>query len=446
MARDLAISAGKQLDLVIEGDEVEFDRAIVEQLRDPLRHLVRNAVDHGIETPEQRIAAGKPPRGEIRVKAWLRGAQVEITVSDQGRGLNLEAIRAQAQKRGLLDYADPAEMVQAIFMPGFTTARAVTQVSGRGVGLDVVKSQVEALQGSVNVTWIPGAGTTFTISVPLTLTMLRALLLRAGRNTFAIASANVHKLVRLSAADLRSVGGREMVALGHDHAPIVVTSLSRVLGFSGPANLPEAPLLAVIVAVGETRVALIVDEFLAEQDLMIKSLGRHIRRAPIISGATLLPSGRVALVLNAGNLVRSALGLKAEKSVFGAIEQAAVERRKLLIVADDSVTTRGLEKSILEGAGYEVRVAPDGQAAWQMLQDYGADLLVSDVEMPNLDGFGLTATVRGSERFRDLPVVLVTARESEADKARGLKVGANAYLVKSGFDQGHLLETIAQLV
>jgi two-component system chemotaxis sensor kinase CheA len=314
------------------------------------------------------------------------------------------------------------------------------------VGLDVVKSEVEALQGSVNVSWIPGAGTTFVVNVPLTLTMLRALLLSAGGKTFAIASANVRKLVRLRAADFRSIGGREMVALGRDQAPITVASLSSVLGLSASAAISAAPLLAVIVAVGQTRMALIVDEFLSEQDIMIKSLGRRIRRVPILSGATLLPSGQVALVLNAGNVVRSVLGRKTQDSVVAAFAQPAVEHRKRLIVADDSVTTRGLEKSILEGAGYDVSVVPDGQAAWQMLQAHGADLLVSDVEMPNLDGFALTATVRGSDRFHDLPVVLVTACESAADKTRGLQVGANAYLVKSGFDQGRLLETIAQLL
>jgi two-component system, chemotaxis family, sensor kinase CheA len=209
----------------------------------------------------------------------------------------------------------------------------------------VVKSEVEALQGSVNVSWIPGTGTTFVVKVPLTLTILGALLLRAGGKTFAIASANVHKLVRLRPADFRSIGGREMVALGRHQAPITVASLSSVLGFSASAATSASPLLAVIVAVGETRMALIVDEFLSEQDIMIKSLGRRIRRVPIISGATLLPSGQVALVLNAGNVVRSVLGLKTQDSVVAAFAQPAVERRKRLTVADDSVTTRGLEKA-----------------------------------------------------------------------------------------------------
>jgi two-component system chemotaxis sensor kinase CheA len=358
----------------------------------------------------------------------------------------LDAIRARARSRGLPDCADPVELAQTIFLPGFSTALTLTEVSGRGVGLDVVKSEVEALQGSVSVSWIPGAGTTFVVNVPLTLTMLRALLLRTAGKTFAIASANVHKLVRLRPADFRSIGGREMIALGRGRTPITVASLSSVLGFSSTAAISASSLLAVIVAVGETRMALIVDEFLAEQDVMIKSLGHRIRRVPIISGATLLPSGQVALVLNAANVVRSVLALTTQDSVVAAYAQPAIEHRKRLIVADDSVTTRGLEKSILEGAGYEVSVAPDGQAAWQMLQAQGADLLVSDVEMPNLDGFDLTATVRGSDRFRDLPVILVTACESEADKTRGLQVGASAYLVKSGFDQDRLLETIAQLL
>jgi two-component system chemotaxis sensor kinase CheA len=444
--RDLSEVTGKQAELDIEGGEVELDRAIIEELRDPLRHLVRNAIDHGIEPPMERIAAGKPPVARVRINVRLRGAQVEISISDDGRGLDLEVIKTRLQSRGLAVSTDPVELAHAIFLPGLSTARVVTEVSGRGIGLDIVKTQVEALHGSASVSSTPGVGTTFLVTVPLTLTVMRALLLSAGGQTFAIATANVQKLIRISRSAFRWVGGREMITLGHGEAPIPIVSLGNVLGL--PASMPkfDQPLLVMIVTAGELRIALIVDNFLTEQDLMIKNLGRRIRRVQLISGATLLSSGQVALVLHVGNVVHKALGAVVQYNDSAADEQPELDHRKRLVVADDSVTTLGLEKSILEAAGYEVFAAHDGEAAWQMLQTNQVDLLVSDVDMPNLDGFGLTAAIRSSERFRDLPVVLVTARENDADKVRGLELGANAYLTKSAFDQTHLLETVAQLL
>jgi two-component system chemotaxis sensor kinase CheA len=237
-----------------------------------------------------------------------------------------------------------------------------------------------------------------------------------------------------------------MITLGQGQAPIPIASLNNVLGLTASIPKFDQPLLAMIVTAGQMKIALIVDNFLAEQDLMIKSLGRRIRRVKMISGATLLPSGQAALVLHVGNVVRKAFGAVMPHSDIAAYEQPEADCRKRLVVADDSVTTLGLEKSILEAAGYEVFIAHDGEAAWQILQTNHVDLLVSDVDMPNLDGFGLTAAIRSSERFHDLPVVLVTARENDVDKVRGLQLGANAYLTKSAFDQTHLLETVAQLL
>jgi two-component system chemotaxis sensor kinase CheA len=446
MVRDLAQAVGKEVEFVVEGGQVELDRSVLEGLKDPLRHLVRNAVDHGAEPAAERLAICKPPHARITVAAAVRGAQVEVVVTDDGRGLDLAGLRRVVRERKLPAPADDRELARLIFLPGVSTALAVTDISGRGVGMDVVKSKVEALHGTIDLHSETGRGTRFTLAVPLTLTMLRAILLRAGGQTFALIGTNVQKLVRVDPASLRRVGGRRMLPL--DGTLLPVASLAQTLALpAGERAGGNARLSMVILAAGDKRLAFVVDEFIAEQEIVVKNLGPRIRRLRHVCGATILPSGRIVLVLNAANLIRGALAAGDAPSVLGdGHEPAAAVERKRIIVADDSVTTRTLERTILEAAGYEVTVAVDGQAAWQLLQERGADLVVSDVEMPRLDGFGLTETIRASERFRTLPVVLITSREAEADKARGIAAGADAYVIKSAFDQHNLLETIAQLL
>jgi two-component system chemotaxis sensor kinase CheA len=452
MIRDLADAADKQIVLNVEGGDVELDRSILEGLKDPLRHLVRNAIDHGAETPAERRSAGKTPQVQLTVSAALRGDHVEVVVADDGRGLDLEALRQQLRRRNLPDPADERELAQAVFLPGLSTRRLVTDVSGRGVGLDVVKGRVEAMHGTVGLSSEPGRGTRFTLAVPLTLTTLRALLVSAAGQTFAIVSAAVQKLVRVDPAAVRTVEGRPLLALGGP--PLPVAELADVLGLRAAGSHREERdrRPAVIVSTGERRAAFLVDEFLAEQEVVVKNLGGRIRRLRHVVAATVLPSGRIALVLNTGNLVRSALAhgptvapVWSAGERLGAAPPRAPARKRILL-ADDSVTTRTLEQSILEAAGYEVLTAADGAAAWQVLQEKGADLLVSDVDMPRLDGFDLTERVRASSRFRDLPVVLVTAREQAEDRARGAAVGADAYLGKSVFDQQELLTVLTQLI
>jgi two-component system chemotaxis sensor kinase CheA len=444
VVRDLARTAGKEVELAVHGGTVELDRSVLEGLKDPLRHLVRNAVDHGIEPPAARRSAGKAPQGRVVVSAVLRGGQVEVAVADDGRGLDLEALRQQARRRGLAETLEERQLAQLIFLPGLSTAALLTDASGRGVGLDVVKSRVEALHGTVDVTFKAGGGTRFTLTVPLTLTTLRAVLVGVGGQTFAVAGSHVERLVRIDPAELRVVEGREVLTPGGP--PLPVASLAAALGMPpGRPAAPGAKVPGLIVRAGDRRVVFVVDELLAEQAVVVKKLGARIRRLRLVSAATVLPSGHVALVLNAAHLVRAALGQAGARPLAAPPAPAAAARKRIL-VADDSLTTRTLEKSILEAAGYDVQVAADGQAAWQLLHERGADLLVSDVDMPRLDGFGLAEAVRGSARFRKLPIVLVSARETDQDRARGIAVGADAYLGKSAFDQRNLLETIAQLL
>ncbi|MGH7439959.1 MAG: hybrid sensor histidine kinase/response regulator, partial [Polyangiaceae bacterium] len=443
-ARDLARSTGKEVDLALEGREIELDRSVLAGLKDPLLHLVRNAVDHGIEVASKRQAAGKPARGRVVVGAALRGERVRITVADDGSGLDVAAVREAAARRRLPAPADAKEAAQLIFQSGFSTTRFITEVSGRGVGLDVVRGAVEALHGSVTCDAEPGVGLSVVLEVPLTLTTIRAVLVSVAGHVHAVPQSQVQGVLRIGSEDVRSVEGREVISLGD--APVPLASMATVLGFPERETAPgRAKIPVVLVRLGEQRAAFSVDEVLAEQDLVVTSLGRRLRRVPHVIGATVLPSGRIAPILNGADLLKTALR-RAPGRPLATGRVAARPKPKQLLVVDDSVTTRSLVKSILETAGYAVVTAPDGVAAWQLLQERGADLVVSDVEMPRMDGCDLTRTIRKSLRFRKLPVVLVTALDSADDRARGLESGADAYLAKSAFDQKQLLETIAQLV
>jgi two-component system chemotaxis sensor kinase CheA len=439
--RDLALGAGKEVVFKLVGHEVELDRAVAERLRDPLMHLVRNAVDHGIETPAERIAAGKPAAGLLTVSASLKGAQVEVAIEDDGRGLDRARIREEARTMGLPEAAEDRDLLALVFHPGFSTARALTSVSGRGVGLDVVKSQVNALHGTVGLESVAGAGTTFALTVPLTVTLIRALLVQSAGRTFALATTQVVGLRRLVSAEVRNVGGREMLATTHGLLPLV--SVAEALGLPVPRRDRGQGGFVVLVEAGTSRVAFVVDELLAEQDLVVTGLGRRLRRVPNVAGCALLEDGNIALILSAAELAETALQGPGRALVSRAPEHEVVRRR--LLVADDSVTTRTMEKAILEEAGYEVRVAADGHQAWRILQDEAIDLLVADVEMPGMDGFTLTETLRHSTLPR-IPVVLVTSLASDNHRARGLEAGADAYIVKGDFERAALLEAVGQLL
>jgi two-component system, chemotaxis family, sensor kinase CheA len=440
--RDLALAAGKEVVFRLVGQEVELDRAVAERLKDPLLHLVRNAVDHGIESPAERAAAGKPAAGVITVSAALKGAQVEIAITDDGRGLDRERIREEARARGLPESVEDRDLLALVFHPGLSTARALTTVSGRGIGLDVVKSQVNALHGTVGLESIAGVGTTFALTVPLTVTLIRALLVEAAGRTFALATTQVMSLRRLIPTEVRNVGGREMLAVTAGLLPLV--SLAEALGLPPPRRDRGQGGFVVLVEAGTSRVAFVVDELRAEQDLVVTGLGRRLRRVPNVAGCALLEDGGIALILSAAELAESALQAPARRLLVPAAGPKRARRR--LLVADDSVTTRTLEKAILEEAGYEVRLAADGHQAWRILREEAIDLVVADVEMPGMDGFTLTETLRHAVALPRIPVVLVTSLSSDKDRARGLEVGADAYLVKSGFDRSRLLEAVGQLL
>lgn len=439
--RDIAAGEGKEVDLELIGADVEADRMVIDALRDPLLHLVRNAVDHGIETPAEREQRGKDRRGRVRVAAEMTGARLVVTVADDGAGVDEAAVRDAMRRRGRPLPRDRAALEDAVLGGGFSTRAEASEISGRGVGVDLVRSAVERIGGSVDVTWQQGAGTTFTLVCPPTPSTTRAVLVRLGAHLFALPTASVLRLRRLGPGQLRNVEGRPMLPTGR--GPIPVNSLAALLGPPLEARTFDGPVPCVIVAAGARRAALVVDEVVAEEEIVVRPLplGRHA--VPWSSGVAVLPNGRIALVLAAAALLARAA--RAGTGIAPAFAGERAETPPRVLVADDSITTRMLERSVLEAAGFVVSTAVDGEDAWRQLQQDGADVLVADVEMPRMDGFALCRRIRASDRFADLPVVLVTGLSSEADRARGLDAGADAYIVKSGFNNESLLDTVRQL-
>lgn len=443
VARDVALATGKEVKLVIDGEAVQADRVVLAQLHEALMHLVRNAVDHGIEQPSIRRARGKPDEGTIRVTAALVGDRIVVTVHDDGAGIDLDSVRQQLTARGIDVPVDDRAAARLLFLGGVSTRESATAISGRGVGLDAVRAAAERIRGSVDITWKPGIGTTFTIEAPLTLATVRAVLTRVGGTQVAIPTAFISRLIRIRRDDLRVVEGK--LAVETDGAPAPVVSVASILGAPLVDRPPEAVVSLVLVRVVDRRVALRVDELLEEAEIVVRPIRAHGRVAvPHISGAAMLAGGAVSLVLNVTSATATALGLPGEAPVLSETPTGAPRRR--VLVVDDSITTRTLEASVLEAAGYEVLTAVDGADGWRTLQEVGADLVVSDVEMPRMDGLQLTEAIRASTRFRELPVILVTALESPEHRSRGLEVGADAYLGKSSFEQEGLLTTVKELI
>jgi two-component system chemotaxis sensor kinase CheA len=447
LVRDLAKETGKEIRLVVHGSETEVDRALLEQVKDPLLHLVRNSVEHGIEPPEERATSGKPRTGTITISVRQHGEILLVEVADDGTGIDVPRVRRQAVESGLLSGEAAAELpekeaVSLILRAGLSTSPAVTELSGRGVGLDAVRDAAERLNGSVSLETDPGQGTVVRLSLPVTVSTMHAVLLEAGRQTFALPVAAVDRTLRVREQDVLPAQGREAVLV--DGRPVVLVPLAEVLSLDetpGSEERLERP--AVVVASHERRIALLADRVARTGEVVIKNLPEPLSGVRHIAGATILGTGDVALILSPGDLVASVERHEGE----GAFRAGDVIRdRATILVVEDSVTTRTLEKNLLEAAGYSVVVAGDGLEAWGLLESGGCDLIVADVEMPRMDGFSLTARVRSDQRLRDLPVVLVTSRSTREDRERGVEAGADAYIVKGAFDQERLLDTIRRLL
>ncbi|HUP69370.1 MAG TPA: response regulator [Acidimicrobiales bacterium] len=449
VTRDVANAAGKQAALVVKGGEVEMDRPVLAGIREPLLHLVRNAVDHGIEAPGSRLAAGKPASGTVSLEASLRGVMVAVTVSDDGAGIDSGAVKAAAARRGISsDLDDDGDVLRdLVFTPGVSTAPLLTEVSGRGVGLDAVRAGVEAIGGSVAIESTPGAGSCVTLLVPVTRSVARIVLVAGGQEMAALPTSGVLRMARFGADDLRAVDDRTMLLLGERLVP--VAWLADALGAESERPAAGSSLTGVVVETPGGEAVLVVDQLIAEQEAVIKPPPARLSGLPGVLGTTILPTGQVVVVVNPATCVRMETSRSAPLPIQNGDGDGGPVRPRRVLLADDTLTTRTLERSILETAGYEVVVAVDGMNALELLEadgGAGVDAVVSDVNMPRMDGLSLCEALRASNQLRHLPVVLVTSLASEDDRRRGVEAGADAYIAKSEFDQSMLLDTLARLL
>lgn len=429
--RDMALAAGKEVELAIVGADTELDRVILESLSEMLVHVLRNAIAHGIETPAERERAGKPRIGLIELRAEQRGRLVEVVVADDGRGVPREAI-ARAEREGSL--------AEVLSRAGFSTAGTVSDLAGRGVGLDAVKAQVEGFGGSLEVRSVPGRGTEVALLLPLALALLEVLLVERGDHVYGIPLSAVAEVVAIT--DTLTLEGRPVLDLrGHS---LAVHDLAAMLGASAPPlSGPRPP--AVIVAAAGRRLALVCDQLLGEEEVVVRGLGPLLARLRGYLGAAILGDGRIALLLDPGVMARSQH--RPPAPLHAAAEPPQPPRPLKVLVVEDSFTVRELQRSILEAAGYQVEVAHDGRQALDRLhRDREIGCVVTDLEMPELDGLSLTRAIRDDPLLAGLPVVIVTSRNSDDDRAAGLAAGADAYMTKPSFDQQALLSTVGRLV
>jgi two-component system chemotaxis sensor kinase CheA len=452
LVRNLSRDQAKDVELVIEGGEIEIDRRILEEIKDPLIHLIRNCIDHGIEKPEERTRTNKPPRGMVRIAISQKDShKVQILISDDGRGIDLTKVRVSAVKLGLItpqeaESLGDQEILPLIFRSGVSTSPMITDISGRGLGLAIVHEKAERLGGTVAVEACPGGGTTFHLVLPLTMASFRGIPVRVDEHLFVLPSAQVSRVAQIKKETIKTVENKETIEL--DGEAISLVRLGDVLELPGKGSAQDSKETAqvVLIDLAQKRIAFLIDEVLNEQEVLVKSLGRQLARVRNVAGATVLATRKVAPILNLSDLMRSAV------RVSGAVVRSAAPldqekpKKKSVLVVEDSITARTLIKSILERAGYDVTTAVDGVDALTQLHGGECDIVISDVEMPRMNGFDLTAKIRSDKKLSELPVILVTALESREDKEQGIDVGANAYIVKSRFDQSNLLEAVRRLI
>ncbi len=450
--RDLAQKAGKDINIDMKGENTHLDKTIIDEMKDPLMHLLRNAVDHGIESSDSRIKKGKPAAGRVSLNAYQVGSQVVIEVSDDGAGIDINRVKTRAIERKILpkekiESLGDEEAFQLLFMPGFSTKDEVTETSGRGVGLDVVKESLTKLKGTVEVISARDSGTIFRMKMPLTLAITECLLVAAGSDTFAIPIDAVVETIRIELGGIKTVETREAITVRNQIMPLV--RLNDI--FSLPVKgITERKYFSVIVVQAvEKRLGILVDELKGRQDIVGKALAEPLKNIKYISGATILGDGRVILIIDVPSIIESFEGGVVRRQTSTELKPTAAvgkKRRKTILLAEDAISTAMLEKNVLESAGFSVVIARDGQEAFEKSSQEKFDLVITDVLMPRMDGFELTTTLRKDKLYKNIPIIIVTTRESDADKRRGLEAGADAYILKSEFTSEGLLNTIERLI
>ncbi len=453
LVRDISRDQGKDARLTVQGSDVPIDKRILEETKDVFIHLLRNCVDHAIESPDQRTRLGKPPTGTITIAVSRQGSgSVEIVLTDDGSGINAQGLKNAALKLGHITHAQAqsltdAQACQLMFLSGTSTSPKITSISGRGLGMAIVHSKILGLGGHIQVQSTLGKGTTFKITLPSTLSTFRGVLIHVGAATCLVPSASVVRVIRVSPDEIQSVENRQSISV--DGRPVSLVLLQGILGVKpGPSAGGQHKFLPVLLLeAAQQQMAFIVDEVLHEEEVLVKPLPQPLKRVRNIAGAAVIRSGDVAVVLDIPDLMASARSPGQPQALFVPRDTPVVTTTvKRILVVEDSITSRMLIKGILESAGYDVRTAVDGVEGFTVLREEPFDLVVSDVEMPRMTGLDLTARIRTEKRFEHLPVILVTALESQAQREQGIDAGANAYIVKSRFDQSNLLQTVQRLI
>ncbi|MDD3627939.1 MAG: hybrid sensor histidine kinase/response regulator, partial [bacterium] len=451
--RDIGISQGKETEFIIRGADTEVDTNMLEELKDPLIHLLRNAIDHGIETSEEREELGKPRTGTIILEIFRKGDSIFISIKDDGRGIDPEKLKEAALKKGIIYPEEAKEMtteeaLNLIFEMGFSTREQVSDISGRGVGMDVVKKKVQnILKGEVIIHSVPGAGTEFLLKLPLTLTIIWALLIKCADRPFALPVNAVEQIIDFHEREIVYIKNMEALIIRDEIVPFV--RLSEILRLGKP-SLGDKKLYGMILKLGTDRMVFQIEEVLDELQIVIKTLDEPLKGTKTIAGVTILGTGEIVPVLNVPDLIDIAKkkpqatikGIKREKEK----EKKRVAKDITILVVEDSFTTRQLEKSILEGAGYKVDLAVNGMEAWNKLKQSHYDLVITDIEMPEMDGFDLTKRIKSEEETSRIPVIIVTTWDKPEFKTKGLEAGADKYILKSSFNQETLLNTIRYLI
>ncbi len=451
LVRDIARTLEKQVRFEVRGDQTGVDRDILDKLEAPLSHLIRNALDHGIEPASIREAAGKPAMGTIRLEARHRAGMLSITLTDDGRGIDSDTLRAKAISKGLVarqvaDQLSTVELLEFLFLPGFSTKEEVTEISGRGVGLDVVQTMVKAVGGTVRVSTQLGRQTAFTLQLPITMSVIRALLVDVGGEPYAFPLTRIDQIVFCHHDDVRTIEGRQYFE--RDGLSIGLVMASQIFELT-PVGPPADPMPIVVISDRGQQFGMVVDAFLGERDLEVRPLDPRLGKVPNMNSASLLENGNPVLIVDVEDLVRSIdnvlMGRRLSRVEFERLAEQARQRKRILVV-DDSITVRELERQLLQARGFAVDVAVDGMDGWNAIRSARYDLVVSDVDMPRMDGIELVTLIKNDPASKDIPVVIVSYKDREEDRLRGLDAGANRYLTKSSFHDETFVRTIIDLI
>ena len=453
MLRDLARQLNKQVNFEIIGKSTPVDRDILIKLEAPLTHILRNALDHGLETTEERIAIGKPAQGNIKLEAFHRGGMLAITISDDGRGIDIEKLKAKVIDRGfssfeMAEQMSKSELLEFLFLPGFSTSKEVTEISGRGVGLDIVKSMTQEVAGNVRVSTVLGKGTSFHFQLPLTLSVIRTLLVEIAGEVYAFALARIDRIIMLKNADVTTVEGRQFFTI--DGKNIGLIAADQIFGFYEINVEPENQFSVVVISDDSDSYGVLVERFLGERDLVVRPLDPRLGKVKDISALALDQDGSPVLIIDTNDLIQSINQLldtsHLTKIDLNNIESQEVIQPKTILVVDDSITVRETERKLLENRGYQVDVAVDGLQGWNAIRTKPYDLVISDIDMPRMNGIELIKNIRNHPIYSFLPIIVVSYRDRQEDRLQGMEAGANYYLTKSSFEDNTLVEAVANLL